>query len=101
MKAVVEALKHNGANEETIRRFQSGATRYYKKITANIKDYDFYAGESLEGEGMSVYLKTSNQRRDASTDVLPSARLVLMNYREDGLTPYATLWKHGLTEMKV
>lgn len=28
-------------------------------------------------------------------------RVVLLNYREDGITPYVTLWKHGLKEMKV
>lgn len=28
-------------------------------------------------------------------------RVVLLNYREDGVTPYVTVWKHGLTEMKV
>jgi hypothetical protein len=28
-------------------------------------------------------------------------RVVLMNYREDGITPFVTVWKHGLTEMKV
>jgi hypothetical protein len=28
-------------------------------------------------------------------------RVVLMNYREDGVTPFVTVWKHGLTEMKV
>lgn len=29
------------------------------------------------------------------------ARVVLLNYREDGITPYVTVFKHGLTEMKV
>jgi hypothetical protein len=28
-------------------------------------------------------------------------RIVLLNYREDGVTPYVIVWKHGLTEMKV
>jgi hypothetical protein len=28
-------------------------------------------------------------------------RVVLMNYREDGTTPFVTVWKHGLTAMKV
>ena len=23
-------------------------------------------------------------------------RVVLMNYREDGITPFVTIWKHGL-----
>ena len=26
---------------------------------------------------------------------------VLVNYREDGITPYATFWKDGLEEYKV
>lgn len=28
-------------------------------------------------------------------------RVVLLNYREDGITPYITIWKHGLSETKV
>lgn len=30
-----------------------------------------------------------------------AVRLVLLNYREDGMTPYLTYWKHGLKEMKL
>lgn len=28
-------------------------------------------------------------------------RIVLLNYREDGTTPYIVVWKHGLKAMKV
>ena len=28
-------------------------------------------------------------------------RVILLNYREDGMTPYITVWKHALSEMKV
>jgi len=28
-------------------------------------------------------------------------RVVLLNYREDGTTPYIVAWKHGLKEEKV
>lgn len=28
-------------------------------------------------------------------------RVVLLNYREDGVTPYMTFWKDGLKEEKV
>ena len=38
---------------------------------------------------------------DALTDMSPGARVVLLNWREDGVTPFVTIWKHGLTEMKV
>lgn len=28
-------------------------------------------------------------------------RHILIDFREDGVTPFATLWKHGLVETKV
>lgn len=28
-------------------------------------------------------------------------RHVLIDFREDGVTPYATVWKHGFREVKV
>lgn len=28
-------------------------------------------------------------------------RYILIDYREDGVTPYATIWKYGLEEEKV
>lgn len=28
-------------------------------------------------------------------------RVILLNYREDGVTPYVTIWKHGVKEEKV
>ncbi|TVY71475.1 Translationally-controlled tumor protein-like protein [Lachnellula suecica] len=79
MKKVKEALKAKGADDETVTAFEKGAAAYAKKIVSNFKDYDFYIGESMDPDGM----------------------VVLMNYREDGTTPYVTVWKHGLTEMKV
>ena len=30
-----------------------------------------------------------------------TSRNVLLNFREDGVTPFFTVWKHGLREMKV
>lgn len=79
MKKVKEAMKEKGASEEKIKEFETGAQAYAKKIVSNFKDYDFYTGESMDVDGM----------------------VILMNYREDGVTPFVTIWKHGLTEMKV
>jgi len=79
MKKVKEALKAKGADDETITTFEKGAQAYAKKIVGGFKDYDFYIGESMDPDGM----------------------VILMNYREDGTTPFVTVWKHGLTEMKV
>ncbi|KAI9783052.1 MAG: hypothetical protein M1839_004221 [Geoglossum umbratile] len=79
MKQVKEALKAKGADEEAVKDFETKASAYAKKIVGNFKNYDFYIGESMNPEGM----------------------VILLNYREDGVTPFFTIWKHGLTEMKV
>jgi len=77
-KKVLEKLKASGKDEQA-KAFQEGATPAFKRILANYDDYDIYMGESME-EG-SMY--------------------VLVNYREDGITPFATVWKYGLEEYKV
>lgn len=33
--------------------------------------------------------------------ILIKSSIVLMNYREDGVTPYIIVWKHGLKSIKV
>jgi hypothetical protein len=30
-----------------------------------------------------------------------TSRYVLIDFREDGITPFATIWKHGLISEKV
>ncbi len=79
MKKVKEHMKANGASDEEVTVFEKGAATYAKKIIGNFKDYDFYVGESMDPDGM----------------------VALMNYREDGTTPYITVWKHGLKAEKV
>jgi len=79
MKAVKEAMSAKGADAAEIKAFEVGAQKYAAKIVKNFKDYDFYSGESMNPDGM----------------------VILMNYREDGTTPYVTVWKHGLVEEKV
>ncbi|KAL2220538.1 TCTP family protein [Thermoascus aurantiacus ATCC 26904] len=79
VKKVNNKLKERGASEETIKEFQAGAPNAVKKILANYDNYDVLMGQSMDGDAMHV----------------------LIDYREDGITPYATLWKHGLEEMKV
>ncbi|OTA98924.1 hypothetical protein M426DRAFT_325581 [Hypoxylon sp. CI-4A] len=79
MKKLAKHLKDNGASDEEVKDFQTKAQAFAKKIISNFKDYEFYTGESMDVDGM----------------------VVLLNYREDGVTPYVTVWKHGLEEMKV
>jgi len=80
MKAVVQKMTEKGESPEAIKTFQTQAQTKVKQILGKIKDYDFYMGPGDDaGEGM----------------------VILLNYREDGVTPYVTLWKHGLVEEKV
>jgi len=79
MKKVKEGLKEKGASDDEVKEFETGASAYAKKIIGKFKDFEFLIGESMDPDGM----------------------VVLLNYREDGTTPYVTVWKHGLTEMKV
>ncbi|KAK0532414.1 hypothetical protein OC835_003335 [Tilletia horrida] len=74
MKAVKSQLP-----EDRVAEFEKGAQAFAKKLVANFKDYEFYTGESMNPDGM----------------------VALLNYREDGVTPYWTLWKDGLKETKV
>jgi hypothetical protein len=52
MKKVKTSLKDNGASDDTVKEFETGASAYAKKIIANFKDYDFYIGESMDPDGM-------------------------------------------------
>ncbi|KZT12455.1 translationally controlled tumor-associated [Laetiporus sulphureus 93-53] len=77
MKAVKAELQKS--NPGRVEAFEKGAQAFAKKIVANFKDYEFYTGESMNPDGM----------------------VALLNYREDGITPYFTFWKDGLKEVKL
>lgn len=79
VKAVNTKLKETNASAETIKAFQAGAAGAVKKILANYDNYDVLMGQKMDGNAMHV----------------------LIDFREDGVTPFATLWKHGLEGMKV
>jgi len=79
MKKVKEKLTESKCPADEITKFEKGAQGFVKKILANVKDYDFYTGESMDPDGMVAFL----------------------NFREDGITPYICFWKHGLKEEKV
>jgi Translationally controlled tumour protein len=79
IKRLNNTLKAKEGGEEKSKEFQSGAAAALKKLSANVADYDIYMGDSMNNEGMYI----------------------LVNFREDGITPFATIWKHGLEEMKV
>ncbi|KAF9075756.1 translationally controlled tumor-associated [Rhodocollybia butyracea] len=76
MKAVKGRLQEK--KPERVEAFEKGAAAFAKKIVAKFDDYEFYTGEGMNPDGM----------------------VALLNYREDGITPYFTFWKDGLKEIK-
>lgn len=96
-------LKESGWDEDKVKAFQKKVTTYWtEKLAPNFKDLDFYSGESLDPDGMYVFQLPEYTSRATSkiADYLLN-RVVFLNYREDGVTPYVIIWKHGLKEMKV
>ncbi|KAK4138293.1 translationally controlled tumor-associated [Trichocladium antarcticum] len=79
MKALKAKMTEAGKSAEEIKDFETKAGGFAKKIIGNFKDYEFYTGESMD----------------------PDAMVVLLNYREDGTTPFVIVWKHGLKAEKV
>ncbi|TPX68295.1 hypothetical protein CcCBS67573_g07229 [Chytriomyces confervae] len=77
MKAVKEHL--TSINSPRLADFESKAKVAVKKILENFGDYEFYVSEGMNPDGM----------------------VLLLNYREDGTTPYFTYWKDGLKSQKV
>ncbi|KAJ1670472.1 hypothetical protein EV182_008186 [Spiromyces aspiralis] len=76
MKQIQKHLEQT--NPERVTAFQKGAAAVVKKVLTNFKDYEFYTGSSMNPDGM----------------------VALLNYREDGITPYFTFFKDGLKEVK-
>lgn len=81
LKGYMKAIKAKLAETkpERVEAFEKSAATFAKKIVGNFKDFEFYTGESMNPEGM----------------------VALLNYREDGVTPYFTFWKDGTKEVKL
>ena len=77
MKAIKAHLeKSNPARAQV---FQEKAKTHVANIVKNIANYEFFVGSSMDPNGL----------------------VALLNYREDGITPYFTLFKDGLKMEKV
>ncbi|MEU5090415.1 translationally-controlled tumor protein [Streptomyces sp. NPDC021356] len=79
VQSVRRALEELRAKPEEVAAFEKGAAAYTEKIVGNFEAYEFFLGESRNPDGM----------------------VGLLSYREDGITPYLTFWKHGLKEQKL
>lgn len=95
MKKVLQKLEAKGAPADDINKFKTGAPAAVKKILGNYDNYDILMGESMDGDAMYVFSFLLYLYG------ILTNRHILIDFREDGVTPYATLWKHGLEEMKV
>ncbi|KAJ3376926.1 hypothetical protein HDU92_008808 [Lobulomyces angularis] len=77
MKAIKTHLAAN--NPDRVPVFEKNISAFVKNILTNFKDYEFYVGESMSTDGM----------------------VLLLNYREDGVTPFFTVFKDGVKAEKV
>jgi len=75
-KNIKKNLEEN--NPERATEFQEACKVEVKNIIADIKNYQFFTGENMNPDGM----------------------VGLLNYREDGITPYMLFFKDGLVAEK-
>ncbi|XP_071356559.1 translationally-controlled tumor protein homolog [Trachinotus anak] len=76
VKEYAKALKAKleETNPDRVEAFKTGITTETKKILGNIKNYQFFTGESMNTDGI----------------------VGLLDFREDGVTPYMIFFKDGL-----
>ncbi|RUS34399.1 Mss4-like protein [Jimgerdemannia flammicorona] len=81
IKGYMKKLKGElaSSNPDRVATFEKNAATRVKRILENFKDYEFFVGESMD----------------------PEAMVALLNYREDGVTPYFTFFKDGLKVEKL
>ncbi|XP_075708382.1 translationally-controlled tumor protein [Rhinoderma darwinii] len=72
MKAIKAKLEDT--NPDRVKPFMTGAPSKIKDVLGNFKNYQFFTGETMNPEGM----------------------VALLDFREDGQTPYLTFFKDGL-----
>ncbi|EDV29604.1 expressed hypothetical protein [Trichoplax adhaerens] len=76
MKKLLGYLEENSPDRVSV--FKKGASAMVPKILNTFKDWDFYMGESKDS----------------------TCLLVLVNFREDGITPFGIVWKDGVNQEK-
>ncbi|KAM7407663.1 hypothetical protein PAMA_003409 [Pampus argenteus] len=76
MKAIKTKLQEE--NPDRVEAFMAGAKEEVQKVLKKINDYRFFIGENMNPDGM----------------------VGLLDYREDGITPFMLFFKDGLVEEK-
>jgi hypothetical protein len=95
-KAVVDKKE---LSEDEYNQWKKDAAGAMKKILANYDNYDVLMGQTMDGDAMFVNLNLMPRKHKLT--IVISFRHVLIDFREDGVTPYATVWKDGLKAIKV
>ncbi|MCG7209385.1 translationally-controlled tumor protein [Streptomyces arenae] len=72
LKAVKTKLTETAP--ESVEVFEKESAALAKRVLANFRDYDPLTGQSMNSDGA----------------------VALLNYRDDGTTPYLTFFKHGV-----
>jgi hypothetical protein len=78
LKSIKEKLKAAGKSDEDVKTFETNAQNYVKRVVKDIKNLSVFCGESMNPDGMQV----------------------LVDYREDGITPFFSFFEDGLVEEK-
>lgn len=100
MKNIKSKLQES--NPDRVPAFEKGAAAFAKKVLGNINDWQFFTGESMDPDGMvGESLLSLISQATSSCRLTRLASPVLMNYREDGVTPYMVFWKDGVKEVKL
>ena len=73
-KYIKDYMKSIKGRLERVKPFMTGAAEQIKHILANFKNQQFFIGENMNPNGM----------------------VALLDYREDGVTPYMIFFKDGL-----
>ena len=77
LKKVIDSMKERNVEADEIKAFQTRVQGYYKNVIApNIKDFDFYAGESMNNDGMYVSLQLEYLTSKYAVYGLTGARVV-------------------------
>ncbi|XP_032827907.1 translationally-controlled tumor protein [Petromyzon marinus] len=76
IKAYMKTIKENlmEKHPEKVEPFMTAAAKKVKDVLKQFKDFQFFTGESMNPDGM----------------------VALLNFREDGITPYMLFFKDGL-----
>lgn len=77
IKRLLDRIKENNPQREAA--FKKAAQEAVMKILGSFDKWQFFMGTSTDAEAM----------------------ICLMNFRDDGITPYMLFWKEGLLEEKV